>query len=173
LDSKTGKEFFIFADQVSSTEHGCSFKFSLIQLVFLLRVTVSNLIKSIRLQVGFWLAASSRTGTQQIQNRGQDLHETALALLIGPSNSSNDHDDCPRVGANVGVLCPATSIGGTCQRVDGGGSPDPELEGMHEDTRHKIYIGSGSQSSVPYVVFGIVLCPALGCCSPEGLGIFG
>jgi hypothetical protein len=48
------------------------------------------------------------------------------------------------VGANVGVLYPATSIGGTCRRVDSGGSLDLELEGMHEDTRHKIYTGSGS-----------------------------
>jgi hypothetical protein len=42
------------------------------------------------------------------------------------------------------------------------GSPDLELEGMREDTRHEIYTGSGSQSSVPYVLFGVVLRPALG-----------
>jgi hypothetical protein len=33
---------------------------------------------------------------------------------------------------------------------------------MREDTRHEIYTGSGSQSSVPYVLFGVVLRPALG-----------
>jgi hypothetical protein len=33
---------------------------------------------------------------------------------------------------------------------------------MREDTRHKIYIGSGSQSSIPYVLFGVVLRHALG-----------
>jgi hypothetical protein len=33
-----------------------------------------------------------------------------------------------------------------------------ELEGMREDTRHEIYTGSGSQSSVPYVLFGVVYC---------------
>jgi hypothetical protein len=73
----------------------------------------------------------------------------------------------------VGVLCPATSIGGTRRRVDSGGSPGLELEGMREDTRHKIYTGSGSQSSIPYVLFGVVLRPALGCRSPEGLWMCG
>jgi hypothetical protein len=62
---------------------------------------------------------------------------------------------------------------GTRRRVGGGGSPDLELEGMREDTRHKIYTGSGSQSSVPYVLFTVVLRPALGCCSPEGLWMCG
>jgi hypothetical protein len=33
---------------------------------------------------------------------------------------------------------------------------------MREDTRHKIYTGSSSQRSVPYVRFGVVLHPALG-----------
>jgi hypothetical protein len=49
----------------------------------------------------------------------------------------------------VRVLYPATSIGDTRQRVDTRASPDLELEGMREDTRHKIYTGSGSQSSYP------------------------
>jgi hypothetical protein len=34
---------------------------------------------------------------------------------------------------------------------------------------HKIYTGSGSQSSVPYVLIGVVLCPAPRCCFSEGL----
>ena len=43
------------------------------------------------------------------------------------------------------------------------GSPDLELEGMRKDTGHKIYIGSGRQSSGPYVLFGDkVWRPALG-----------
>jgi hypothetical protein len=33
---------------------------------------------------------------------------------------------------------------------------------VRKDTRHKIYTGSDSQSSVPYVLFGVVLRPALG-----------
>jgi hypothetical protein len=37
-------------------------------------------------------------------------------------------------GGRVGVLYPATSIGGTRRRVDGGGSPDLELKDMHGDT---------------------------------------
>jgi hypothetical protein len=40
---------------------------------------------------------------------------------------------------------------------------------MHEDTRHEIYICSGSQSSVPYILFGVVLRPALGL-FPGGIG---
>jgi hypothetical protein len=48
---------------------------------------------------------------------------------------AGDHDDRPTMDANVGVLYPTTSIGGTYRRVDGGGSPYLELEGMHGDTR--------------------------------------
>jgi hypothetical protein len=33
---------------------------------------------------------------------------------------------------------------------------------VRKDTRHKIYTGSGSQRSVPYVLFGVVLRPTLG-----------
>jgi hypothetical protein len=74
--------------------------------------------------------------------------------------------------ASVGVLYPTTFIGGTRWRVDGGGSPDLKLEGVRKDTRHKIYTGSGSQRSVPYVLFRVLLRPALRCCSPEGLWMF-
>jgi hypothetical protein len=73
------------------------------------------------------------------------------------------------VGANIGVFCPASSIGGTHRRVDCGGSSDLELKGMREDTRHEIYTGSGSQCSVPYVLFGVVLRPALWL-FPGGIG---
>jgi hypothetical protein len=66
---------------------------------------------------------------------------------------SYDHDHHPIVGVNVGVLYPATSIRDTRRRVDSGGSPNLEIKGMHEDTRHKIYTSSGSQSSVPYILF--------------------
>jgi hypothetical protein len=55
-----------------------------------------------------------------------------------------------------------TSIGGTRSKVEGGDRHDLEPEGVRKDTRHKIYTGSGSQSSVPYILFGVVLCPALG-----------
>jgi hypothetical protein len=48
---------------------------------------------------------------------------------------ANDHDDRPTVGVNVGVLDPATSIGGTRRRVDSGGSLDLKLEGLRGDTR--------------------------------------
>jgi hypothetical protein len=68
----------------------------------------------------------------------------------------------PTVGASCRCLNLSTSIGGTRSKVEGGGSPDLEVEGMREDTRHKIYTGSGSQSSVPYVLFGVVLRLALG-----------
>jgi hypothetical protein len=74
------------------------------------------------------------------------------------------------VGASCQCLNLSTSVGGTRSKVEGGDRHDLEPEGTHEDTRHKIYTGSGSQSSVPYVLFGVVLRPALRCCSPEGLG---
>jgi hypothetical protein len=43
----------------------------------------------------------------------------------------------------------STSIGGTHSKVEGGDRHDLEPEGTREDTRHKIYTGSGSQSSYP------------------------
>jgi hypothetical protein len=101
---------------------------------------------------------------------GRPRHERRTKELASPR--SDDRDDLPTVGANVGVLYPATSIRGTRRRVDSGGSPDLELEGMREDTRHDIYTGSGSQSSVPYVLFGVVLRPSPRSCSPEGLWMF-
>jgi hypothetical protein len=42
-----------------------------------------------------------------------------------------------------------TSIGGTRSKVEGGDRHDLEPKGAREDTRHKIYTGSGSQSSCP------------------------
>jgi hypothetical protein len=56
------------------------------------------------------------------------------------------------VGA-IGSVCRclnlSTSTGGTRSKVEGGDRHDLEPEGMCEDTRHKIYTGSGSQSSYP------------------------
>jgi hypothetical protein len=49
----------------------------------------------------------------------------------------------------VGVLDLSTSIGGTRSKVEGGERHDLEPEAMREDTRHKIYTVSGSQSSYP------------------------
>jgi hypothetical protein len=41
----------------------------------------------------------------------------------------------------------STSIGGTRSKVEGGDRYDLEPESMREDTKHKIYTGSGSRSS--------------------------
>jgi hypothetical protein len=43
----------------------------------------------------------------------------------------------------------STSMGGTRNKVEGEDRHDLEPEGMREDTRHKIYTGSGSRSSYP------------------------
>jgi hypothetical protein len=43
----------------------------------------------------------------------------------------------------------STSMGGTRSKVEGGDRHDLESEGAREDTRHKIYTGSGSQISYP------------------------
>jgi hypothetical protein len=43
----------------------------------------------------------------------------------------------------------STSMGGTRSKVEGEDRHDLEPEGTREDTRHKIYTGSGSQSSYP------------------------
>jgi hypothetical protein len=44
-------------------------------------------------------------------------------------------------------------MGGTRSKVEGGDRHDLEPEGTHEDTRHEIYTGSGSQSSYPRSCF--------------------
>jgi hypothetical protein len=62
---------------------------------------------------------------------------------------ANDRDDGPMVGASCQCLNLLTSIGGTRSKVEGGDRHDLEPEGMREDTRHKVYTGSGSQSSYP------------------------
>jgi hypothetical protein len=53
----------------------------------------------------------------------------------------------PTVGASCRCLNLWTPIGGTHSKIEGGDRHDLELEGTREDTIHKIYIGSGSQSS--------------------------
>jgi hypothetical protein len=67
----------------------------------------------------------------------------------GPPNSPDDRDDGPTVGANCRCLNLSTFMGGTRNKVEGEDRHDLEPEGTREDTRHKIYTGSGSQSSYP------------------------
>jgi hypothetical protein len=62
---------------------------------------------------------------------------------------ADDRDDSPTVGANCRCLNLPTSIGDTRSKVEGGDRHDLEPKGTREDTRHKIYTGSGSQSSYP------------------------
>jgi hypothetical protein len=73
-----------------------------------------------------------------------------------------DHDDGPTVGASCRCLNLSTSMGGTRSKVEGGDRHDLEPEGTREDTRHEIYTGSGCQGGEPYVLFRVVLRPALG-----------
>jgi hypothetical protein len=55
----------------------------------------------------------------------------------------------PTVGASCRCLNLSTSMGGTRSKVEGEDRHDLEPEGTREDTRHKIYTGSGSRSSYP------------------------
>jgi hypothetical protein len=59
----------------------------------------------------------------------------------------------------VGVLDLSTSIGGTRNKVEGGDRHDLEPEGMHEDTRHKIY---AARVATLRPVWSSILRPALG-----------
>jgi hypothetical protein len=72
----------------------------------------------------------------------------------GPPNSPDDCDDGPTVGTSCRCLNLLTSMGGTRNKVEGGDRHDLEPEGTREDTRHKIYTGSGSQSSYPTSCLG-------------------
>jgi hypothetical protein len=82
--------------------------------------------------------------------------------------------DKPRpafISANYRCLNLSTSIGGTRCKVEGGDHHDLEPEGMREDTRHKIYTGSSSQSSYPTSCLEYI-APCAWCCSSEGLCMF-
>jgi hypothetical protein len=72
----------------------------------------------------------------------------------GPPNSPDDRDDGPTVGASCRCLNHSTSMRGTRSKVEGGDRHDLEPEGMREDTRHRIYTGSGSRSSCPTSCLG-------------------
>jgi hypothetical protein len=48
----------------------------------------------------------------------------------------------------------STSMGGTRSKVEGEDRHDLEPEGMRENTRHKIYTGSGSRSGCPTSCLG-------------------
>jgi hypothetical protein len=66
----------------------------------------------------------------------------------------------------VGVLDRQTYQGGTrgsWLRGGGSWSGERELEGMHKDTGHKIYTGSGCQGGEPYLLFGASMAPCAWC----------
>jgi hypothetical protein len=63
----------------------------------------------------------------------------------GMKNVANTH----KISDMCRCLNLSTSMGGTRSKVEGGDLHDLEPEGMRKDTRHKIYTGSGSQSSYP------------------------
>jgi hypothetical protein len=80
----------------------------------------------------------------------QDKSEVQGALKKFIKRAQNEFEvKIKNIRSDCRCLNLSTSIGGTRSKVESGGSPDLEPEGMREDTRHKIYTGSGSQSSYP------------------------
>lgn len=111
-------------------------------------------------------------GTRRVvESIAEFNHYTGLIFLIGPLNSPDNLDNHPCLA--VGVLTRQTYQGGTRgSRLCGGGSPDLELEGMREDTRHIFIHVRAARVADPTCCVGYqVWRPALGCWSPEGLGI--
>jgi hypothetical protein len=80
-------------------------------------------------------------------------HEAVLAVRLETGRVFLVHE-LPVVHAYCRCLNLSTSRGGTRSKVEGEGCHDLEPEGMHEDTRHKIYTGSGSRSSYPTSCLG-------------------
>jgi hypothetical protein len=72
-----------------------------------------------------------------------------------PDGSSLAAVACPEVNCfdqnllSYQCLNLSTSMGGTRSKAEGGDRHDLEPKGTREDTRHKIYTGSGSRSSYP------------------------
>jgi hypothetical protein len=83
----------------------------------------------------------------------QDARGGALVqLAVNESEGLGHPGDAPGLGLVRGecrCLNLSTSMGGTRSKVEGEDRHDLELEGLRKDTRHEIYIGSGSQSSYP------------------------
>jgi hypothetical protein len=97
-------------------------------------------------------------------HRDRTLPRPPLYLVRAPVGGTLE----PAHGRRLSVFKPPTSIGGTRSKVEGGDRHDPELEGMREDTRHKIYTGSSSQSSYPtscleYIARCAWCCPRRDC----------
>jgi hypothetical protein len=103
------------------------------------------------------LASDSTHALKNIGNWDAAIDEFAestqcrqqIYLLMRSFEFTEDRDDSPTVGSSCRCLNLSTSIGGTHNKVEGGDRHDLEPEGLREDTRHKIYTGSGSQSSYP------------------------
>jgi hypothetical protein len=83
-----------------------------------------------------------------------EIHRARLISQIRSFEFAGDRDDGPTVGASCRCLNHSTSMGGTRSKVEGGDRHDLEPEGRREDTRHKIYTGSGSRSSYPTSCLG-------------------
>jgi hypothetical protein len=79
---------------------------------------------------------------------------TSWVLLNGLPLDAIQHGRGLRQGDPCRCLNHSTSMGGTRSKVEGGDRHDLEPEGMREDTRHKIYTGSGSRSSYPTSCLG-------------------
>jgi hypothetical protein len=58
--------------------------------------------------------------------------------MIGPSNSPDDRDDSPTVGASCRCLNLSTSMGGTRSKVEGGDRHDLEPEGTRVSVRNVV-----------------------------------
>jgi hypothetical protein len=105
---------------------------------------------SLDIQLGELRSRTEKNNCVLIRRVAEGAQDEYRSIVkIGPSNSPDDRDDGPTVGASCRCLNLSTSIGGTRNKVEGGDRHDLEPEGMREDTRHKIYTGLGSRSSYP------------------------
>jgi hypothetical protein len=83
-------------------------------------------------------------------------------MTTDPSNSPDDHDDCPTVGVSCRCLNLSTSTGVTCSKVEGGDRHNLEPEGMCEDTRTRFIQVRVARVATLRPVWSSISCPALG-----------
>jgi hypothetical protein len=93
----------------------------------------------------------------EVDNKGPAVGYLDHECLCSTTLNSTDNTICFSVDCMLRAcrcLNLSTSIGGARSKVEGEDRHDLEPEGMREDTRHKIYTGSGSRSSYPTSCLG-------------------
>jgi hypothetical protein len=119
---------------------------------------------SLDIQLGELRSRTEKSNCVLIRRVAEGAQDEYRSIVkIGPSNSPDDRDDGPTVGASCRCLNLSTSIGGTRSKVEGGDRHDlePEVCMRTQDTRFIQVRVAGVATLRP--VWSSISRPALGC----------